>query len=166
VLCGAGEQLVRQRFLLRSRAEFEELTGQPAPAGKQYFQHTSLADIIGAYPFRSGLSGAPPGSPATHHAALPSPPLPPPPSSAAAPRCRCSGLPCRLRAAEARRQAADEAQTHPSPLSLAFPPFRWSADVEISRERLLRECFTDFLLGVLRCSAASRSQLLLCLFPL
>lgn len=29
-----------------------------APAGKRYFQHTKLPDIIGAYPFRSGLSEA------------------------------------------------------------------------------------------------------------
>jgi len=34
----AGEQLLRQRYLLRTRQQFEELTGQPAPTGKQYFQ--------------------------------------------------------------------------------------------------------------------------------
>ena len=54
----AGEQLLRQRFLLRTRQQYEEVTGHPAPAGKQYFQHSALADIISAYPFRSGLSGA------------------------------------------------------------------------------------------------------------
>ena len=34
----AGEQLLRQRFLLRTRQQFEEATGLPAPTGKQYFQ--------------------------------------------------------------------------------------------------------------------------------
>lgn len=29
-----------------------------APAGKRYFQHTRLHDIIGSYPFRSGLADA------------------------------------------------------------------------------------------------------------
>ncbi|KAL4855458.1 Dual specificity protein kinase YAK1 [Chlorella vulgaris] len=80
-----GEQLVRQRFLLRSRQQFEELTGQPAPVGKQYFKHSALADIIGAYPFRTGLS-----------------------------------------------------------------------DDEVARERLLRESFTDFLLGVLDVNPGTR----------
>ena len=32
--------------------------GCKAPSGKRYFQHTRLGDIIGAYPFRSGLSDA------------------------------------------------------------------------------------------------------------
>ena len=41
---------------LRSQAEFEALHGCKAPAGKRYFQHTRLGDIIGAYPFRSGLA--------------------------------------------------------------------------------------------------------------
>ena len=35
--------------------EFTASTGQKAPRGKQYFQHKALADIISAYPFRSGL---------------------------------------------------------------------------------------------------------------
>jgi hypothetical protein len=41
---------------LRTQAEFEALHNVKAPAGKRYFQHTRLHDIIGAYPFRSGLS--------------------------------------------------------------------------------------------------------------
>ncbi len=41
---------------LRTQAEFEAMHGVKAPAGKRYFQHTKLPDIIGAYPFRSGLS--------------------------------------------------------------------------------------------------------------
>ena len=50
---------MRQVYSLFSKAEFEVANpGQTAPTGKQYFQHTSLADIIGAYPLRSGLSGA------------------------------------------------------------------------------------------------------------
>jgi len=41
---------------LRSQAEFEAMHNVKAPAGKRYFQHTRLPDIIGAYPFRSGLT--------------------------------------------------------------------------------------------------------------
>lgn len=41
--------------MLRSQAEFEALFSCKAPAGKRYFQHTKLADIIGAYPVPSGL---------------------------------------------------------------------------------------------------------------
>lgn len=41
---------------LRTQAEFEALHKVKAPAGKRYFQHTRLHDIIGAYPFRSGLT--------------------------------------------------------------------------------------------------------------
>lgn len=40
---------------LRTVEEFTAATGQKAPRGKQYFQHKALADIINAYPFRSGL---------------------------------------------------------------------------------------------------------------
>ena len=43
---------------LRTPDEFTEATGQKAPRGKQYFQHKALADIISAYPFRSGPSEA------------------------------------------------------------------------------------------------------------
>jgi dual specificity protein kinase YAK1 len=43
---------------LRSQAEFEAMHSVKAPSGKRYFQHTRLGDIIGAYPFRSGLSDA------------------------------------------------------------------------------------------------------------
>ena len=38
--------------------EFEAANGVKAPAGKRYFQHTQLHDIIGSYPFRSGLADA------------------------------------------------------------------------------------------------------------
>lgn len=41
--------------VLRSQAEFEALFSCKAPAGKRYFQHTKLADIIGAYPVPPGL---------------------------------------------------------------------------------------------------------------
>ena len=43
---------------LRTQAEFEAANGVKAPAGKRYFQHTRLHDIIGSYPFRSGLADA------------------------------------------------------------------------------------------------------------
>lgn len=41
--------------MVRSQSEFETLFACKAPAGKRYFQHTKLADIIGAYPVPSGL---------------------------------------------------------------------------------------------------------------
>ena len=41
---------------LRTQAEFEAANGVKAPAGKRYFQHTQLHDIVGSYPFRSGLA--------------------------------------------------------------------------------------------------------------
>jgi dual specificity protein kinase YAK1 len=41
---------------LRTAEEFENLTGQKATRGKQYFNHKALADIIDAYPIKSGLS--------------------------------------------------------------------------------------------------------------
>lgn len=37
-------------FQLQSKEEFEAATGTRAPAGKRYFTHHKLADIIGAYP--------------------------------------------------------------------------------------------------------------------
>lgn len=43
---------------LRTQAEFEAANGVKAPAGKRYFQHTRLHDVIGSYPFRSGLADA------------------------------------------------------------------------------------------------------------
>lgn len=42
---GTGEQMLRQRFLLRTRQQFEELTGQPAPAGKQYFKVNAAVQL-------------------------------------------------------------------------------------------------------------------------
>ncbi|KAK9828210.1 hypothetical protein WJX74_003592 [Apatococcus lobatus] len=44
------------RFAVRTQAEFEALHGQQAPAGKRYFHHTKLPDIIGAYPYKTGLA--------------------------------------------------------------------------------------------------------------
>ncbi len=41
---------------LRSREDFEAVSGAKSPAGKRYFKHTRLSDIIGAYPLRDGLS--------------------------------------------------------------------------------------------------------------
>ena len=43
---------------LLSAKEFEALNMRKAPKGKQYFDHNSLADIINAYPMKSGLSDA------------------------------------------------------------------------------------------------------------
>ena len=43
---------------LRTQAEYEAANGVKAPAGKRYFQHTRLHDIIGSYPFRMGLADA------------------------------------------------------------------------------------------------------------
>jgi len=40
---------------VRTQAEFEAMFNCKAPAGKRYFQHTKLADIVGAYPMTSGL---------------------------------------------------------------------------------------------------------------
>ncbi|GFH27555.1 kinase-like protein, partial [Haematococcus lacustris] len=40
---------------LRSAADFEQRSGCKATAGKRYFQHTRLADIIAAYPLRAKL---------------------------------------------------------------------------------------------------------------
>lgn len=37
--------MLRQRFLLRTRQQFEELTGQPAPAGKQYFKVNAAVQL-------------------------------------------------------------------------------------------------------------------------
>ena len=42
-------------YIVRTQSEFEALCNCKAPAGKRYFQHTKLADIIGAYPVPSGL---------------------------------------------------------------------------------------------------------------
>ncbi|KAK9863799.1 hypothetical protein WJX84_009568 [Apatococcus fuscideae] len=44
------------QFVVRTQAEFEAMHGQQAPAGKRYFHHTKLQDIIGAYPYKGGLS--------------------------------------------------------------------------------------------------------------
>ena len=40
---------------MRTQAEFEAAFSCKAPAGKRYFQHTKLADIVGAYPMTQGL---------------------------------------------------------------------------------------------------------------
>lgn len=45
----------RSRYLMRTQAEFEAMFNCKAPAGKRYFQHTKLADIVGAYPMTQGL---------------------------------------------------------------------------------------------------------------
>ncbi len=42
----------RARPQIRSQAEFEALYGAKAPAGKRYFHHTRLPEIIGAYPLK------------------------------------------------------------------------------------------------------------------
>jgi hypothetical protein len=47
--CSAGH-LLRTTFQLLSKEDFEARTGTKAPAGKRYFQHRRLADIVGAYP--------------------------------------------------------------------------------------------------------------------
>ncbi|KAK9836015.1 hypothetical protein WJX81_006394 [Elliptochloris bilobata] len=43
----------RTRYHLRSQAEFEALHATKAPAGKRYFHHTRLPEIIGAYPVKA-----------------------------------------------------------------------------------------------------------------
>lgn len=53
----AGPALQSQ-YQLRSREDFEAATGAKSPAGKRYFKHTRLADIVGAYPLRDGMSDA------------------------------------------------------------------------------------------------------------
>jgi hypothetical protein len=53
----AGPALQSQ-YQLRSREDFEAVTGTKSPAGKRYFKHTRLADIVGAYPLRDGMSDA------------------------------------------------------------------------------------------------------------
>ena len=55
--CAAGPALQSQ-YQLRSREDFEAVTGAKSPAGKRYFKHTRLADIVGAYPLRDGMSDA------------------------------------------------------------------------------------------------------------
>lgn len=45
----------RTNFSLLTASEFEAVNGKRAPCGKQYFQHTALADVINAYPVRDGL---------------------------------------------------------------------------------------------------------------
>ena len=41
---------------LMTQAEFECENGCKAPAGKRYFAHTALADIVAAYPMKSSLA--------------------------------------------------------------------------------------------------------------
>lgn len=58
--CGggiAGPQL-QPSVQLRTRDDFEAATGAKAPAGKRYFKHRHLPDIINEYPVRSDLSEA------------------------------------------------------------------------------------------------------------
>jgi hypothetical protein len=50
--------VLQSQYQLRSREDFEAVTGTKSPAGKRYFKHTRLADIIGAYPLRDGMSDA------------------------------------------------------------------------------------------------------------
>lgn len=47
----AGGNLVPQ-YSLATQAEFEAKNNCKAPAGKRYFSHTSLPDIISVYPFK------------------------------------------------------------------------------------------------------------------
>ncbi|KAK9828495.1 hypothetical protein WJX72_000356 [[Myrmecia] bisecta] len=56
VTAGDGTACRRVKYMVRSQAEFEALYNTKAPAGKRYFQHTKLADIIGAYPMKAGMS--------------------------------------------------------------------------------------------------------------
>ena len=58
--CGdgiAGPQL-QPSVQLRTREDFEATTGTKAPAGKRYFKHRHLPDIINEYPVRNDLSEA------------------------------------------------------------------------------------------------------------
>ncbi|CAK0783935.1 hypothetical protein CVIRNUC_007138 [Coccomyxa viridis] len=54
----SGAPISTLEYKLRTQAEFEAANGVKAPAGKRYFQHTQLHDIVGSYPFRSGLADA------------------------------------------------------------------------------------------------------------
>ena len=48
---------ITNRHILLSRTEFEARnSGSKATAGKRYFNHVSLPDIIGAYPLKTGIS--------------------------------------------------------------------------------------------------------------
>jgi hypothetical protein len=48
--------MLQSQYQLLSREDFEAVTGTKSPAGKRYFKHTRLADIIGAYPLRDGMT--------------------------------------------------------------------------------------------------------------
>ena len=48
--------MLQSQYQLRSREDFEAVAGTKSPAGKRYFKHTRLADIVGAYPLRDGMS--------------------------------------------------------------------------------------------------------------
>lgn len=50
---GPVEPPVTVRHVLYSQAEFEAMNKIKAPAGKRYFKHTALSDIIHAYPYRT-----------------------------------------------------------------------------------------------------------------
>lgn len=54
-LSGGGGAPSPLSWALLTCAEFEAKNGCKAPAGKRYFAHTQLADIIAAYPLRQGL---------------------------------------------------------------------------------------------------------------
>lgn len=54
-----GQQRLQQAWQLRTAADFEASSGQKASAGKRYFPHTSLEDIIVQYPGSSAAGGAP-----------------------------------------------------------------------------------------------------------
>ena len=43
---------LQPHYILTTQAEFEAKSGAKAPAGKRYFSHTSLPDIVSAYPFK------------------------------------------------------------------------------------------------------------------
>jgi hypothetical protein len=52
---GGGGVVPARSWVVLTQQEFEARNGCKAPAGKRYFLHTQLADIIAAYPMRGGL---------------------------------------------------------------------------------------------------------------
>ncbi len=141
---GSGGSGGGVQWVLLSQVEFEARNQCKAPVGKRYFHHTKLADIIAAYPMRPGMQvrawgGLGEAGRGARHAGG---------------ECREEwrmltgrgegGTQCSVSAGSgraARRLTAREALV----CSCTRPP----QDEEIQQERLFREAFIDFLLGVL-----------------
>eukprot|EP00798_Chlamydomonas_sp_ICE-L_P017977 gene17977-24383_t len=118
------------QHVLMTLAEFEDENGCKAAAGKRYFQHTSLPDIINAYPMKSSLGSA----------------------------LKLGDLEFSLNISQSLDEAG-EVVIHLVPQSsgsiafFIYHPFPGTEDSPrgppLSRERKHREAFIDFLVGVL-----------------